>query len=50
MVADIVLVMDQRQDGHLTASMLEIPGTPASETYGPAQKANIEPSQKADTS
>lgn len=50
MVADIVLVMDQREGGSLTASMLEIPGTPASETYGPPQTANPEAPLKADTS
>ncbi len=30
-----MLVMDQHEGAGLTAAMLELPGTPASETYGP---------------
>lgn len=40
-VADIVLVMDQREEGNLTAAMLELPETPASETYGPPPTPSV---------
>lgn len=35
MVTDVVLVLGQRGRGSLTAAMLEVPGTPSSECYGP---------------